>query len=122
MVTSWFCEDFSLDIIPMFTHPFLERSPRFSYILTVGVIRTIVFGTLPVVDHILVLAIDVVLDGMTISCHLSYHFVGWFQGVWAGRTLFAVASTFSPAWDGTTGSGWSVTGHRIEPGFAEKSF
>lgn len=121
MVTSWFCEDFPLDIVPMFTHPFLERAPRFSYIFTVGIIRTIVLDTLPVVDYILVLASDVVLDGMAVSSHLSYYFVGRLQSVWAGRTLFAVASTFSPAWHGTTGSGWSGTGHRIKPGFAEKS-
>ena len=121
MVSSWFCKDLPLDIISMLTHSFLERPPRFSNIFTVGVVRTIVLDTLPVVDHILVLAINIVLDGMAVSGHLSYHFVGRLQSVWASRTLFAVASTFSPAWDGTTGSGWSVTGHRIKPGFAEKS-
>ena len=73
----------------MFTHPFLERAPRFSYIFTVGIIRTIVLDTLPVVDYILVLASDVVLDGMAVSSHLSYYFVGRLQSVWAGRTLFA---------------------------------
>ena len=103
----------------MFGHMVLEGAHRLSNTFKFWKIRTFVLNALPVVYDVCVLAVQTVLDVMTVTCHLSYNLAGWFQGEGTDRALFPVSSTLPPARGGTAGPGWSVTHLRVESGPTE---
>ena len=77
----------------MFSHMVLEGANRLSNVFEIRKIRTFVLNSLPAVHDVFVLAVQTVLDVMTITCHLSYNLAGWFQGEGTDRALFPVFST-----------------------------
>ena len=87
MCSRCFSVDVSLDIIPVLAEAILEALHTSANIFIFWMVLAVVLDTLPVVDDVLVLAIDRTSNLVPVATHLSHYLASGARSVRTGRTL-----------------------------------
>ena len=96
-----FCVDVSLDIITMLAEAILEALYTSANIFIFWMVLAVVLDTLPVVDDVLVLAVDRTSNLVSVATHLSHYLASGASSVRTGRTLSTSmrgTTALPPAW------------------------
>ena len=96
-----FCVHISLDIISMLAEAILEALHTSANIFIFWMVLAVVLDTLPVVDDVLVLAVDRTSNLVSVATNLSHYLASGAGSVGTGRTLstpMRCTTTVLPAW------------------------